>query len=60
MNNDTLNYFGATVATGTFSSIAWLTTMNDLVKIGSGYVAVIVGLITIYKFIKEQLKTKKS
>lgn len=60
MNNDTLNYLGATIATGTFSGIAWLTTMNELVKVGSGYVAVIVGLITIYKFINEQFKTKKS
>ncbi|MCA0428345.1 MAG: hypothetical protein LCH37_13010 [Bacteroidetes bacterium] len=56
MNNDTLNYLGATVATGTFSTIAWLSTMNEVIKVCSGWVAVIVGLITIYKFIKEQIK----
>ena len=57
MNNDTLNYLAATVATGSFTALSWLTTMNEIVSVGCGYIAAIVGLITIYKFIVE--KTKK-
>lgn len=57
---DTLNYLAASVTTGSFAAITWVSTVSEIVKILAGLAAVGMFIITLIKFIKEQkIKNQK-
>ncbi len=56
MNSESFNYTLASIVTGSLTAIHWISVLNDIVNTACAYVAVIVGIISIYKFIEEKIK----
>jgi hypothetical protein len=56
---DTINYFAASVTTGSLAGLTWISTVSEVVKILAGLAAVGMFVITLIKYVNEK-KPKKN